>query len=142
MNLNSVRQEKIEERRRDYERVVFKSNFGVYSYGPETNLHALEVIDISEGGMLFQVSDRSAIRFDVGTVVPLRFYFSTDSYIGIDVKVVRAFTSIEGGQPMQRYGCLIDKTMASYAALFHFVQFIAKCAEHGHKDEKHNKVFY
>ena len=30
VNLASVRQEKIEEKRREYERVVFKSNFGIY----------------------------------------------------------------------------------------------------------------
>ncbi len=142
VNLSTVRQEIIEERRREYERVVFKSNFGVYSHMEQTGLHAIEIFDISEGGMQFQTPEKSSLRLNAGDVIPVRFYFSTDNYISIDVKVVRSYTAIEEGTPVHRYGCLIDKAMASYAAIYHFVQFITKCAEHGHKDEKHLKIFY
>lgn len=142
INLTSVRQEKIEEKRRDYERVVFKSNFGVYTVMEQMGLHAIEIIDISEGGMQFQVPEKSAFQHKVGDVIPIRFYFATDYFLTIDVKVVRSFTAIENGQVAHRYGCLIDKSMASYSAIYHFVQFITKCAEHGHKDEAHLKVYY
>ncbi|MGZ3694577.1 MAG: PilZ domain-containing protein [Bdellovibrionota bacterium] len=142
VNLSSVRQEIIEEKRRNYERVVFRSNFGVYTLLPEGGLHAIEVVDISEGGMQFQTSENSTLNLDTGAVVPVRFYFATDHFIAIDVKVVRSFSAIEDGRAVHRYGCLMDKTMASYAAIFHFVQFITKCAEHGHKDDAHLKVFY
>lgn len=142
VNLSSVRQEIIEEKRRDYERVVFKSNFGVYTYAEETGLNAVEVIDISEGGMQFQTPERSSLKLETGAMIPIRFYFATDHFISIDVKVVRSFSAIEDGNAVHRYGCLMDKTMASYAAIYHFVQFITKCAEHGHKDEKHLKIFY
>jgi hypothetical protein len=142
VNLSSVRQEIIEERRKDYERVVFKSNFGVYTYMEQTGLHAVEVLDISEGGMQFQTPERSSLQLSAGDVIPVRFYFATDHFISIDVKVVRSFTAIENGMAVHRYGCLIDKGMASYAAIYHFVQFITKCAEHGHRDEKHLKIFY
>lgn len=142
INLNSVREEKIEEKRREYERVVFRSNFGVYTLIDQSGLHAIEIIDISEGGLQFQVPQRSSFHVATGDTISLRFYFATDHYISIDVKVVRAFSAIESGVAMQRYGCLIDKSMASYSAIYHFVQFIEKCAEHGHKDDKHLKVFY
>jgi hypothetical protein len=142
VNLSSVRQELIEEKRRNYERVVFRSNFGVYTVLPDGGLYAIEVVDISEGGMQFQTSENSRLNLDTGAVIPVRFYFSTDSYITIDVKVVRSFSAIEEGRAVHRYGCLIDKSMASYAAIYHFVQFITKCAEHGHKDDTHHKVFY
>ncbi len=142
VNLNSVRQEMIEEKRRDYERVVFKSNFGVYTLLDPGGLHAIEVIDISEGGMQFQTPERSTLQLNTGDVIPVRFYFATDHFISIDVKVVRSFSAIEEGRAVHRYGCLMDKSMASYAAIYHFVQFITKCAEHGHKDEKHLKIFY
>ncbi len=125
VNLSSVRQEIIEEKRRDYERVVFKSNFGVYTFMEETGLNAIEVVDISEGGMQFQTPERSALHLNTGDMIP-----------------VRSFSAIENGNAVHRYGCLMDKTMASYAAIYHFVQFITKCAEHGHKDEKHLKIFY
>ncbi len=142
INLSSVRQEIIEEKRRDYERVVFRSSFGVFTYNEETGLNAIEILDISEGGMQFQTPEKSSLSLSVGDVVPVRLYFATDHYISVDVKVVRSYTAIENGSAVHRYGCLMDKTMASYGAIFHFVQFIAKCAEHGHKDDRHLKVFY
>ena len=142
VNLASVRQEIIEEKRREYERVVFRSNFGVFIFNDTTGLDAIEIIDISEGGMQFQTPEKSHLKLNVDDVVPVRLYFSTDHYISVDVKVVRSFTALENGAAVHRYGCLMDKTMASYSAVYHFVQFITKCAEHGHKDEKHLKVFY
>jgi PilZ domain len=142
VDINIVRNEKIEERRREYERVVFKSNFGVYTVTEQEGLNAIEIVDISEGGMQFQTPERSSLKLNVGDVVPVRFYFSTDHYIAIDVKVVRSHSALENGSAVHRYGCLMDKSMASYSAIYHFVQFITKCAEHGHKDEKHHKVFY
>lgn len=142
INLTSVRQEKIEEKRREYERVVFRSNFGVFVFNEETGLDAIEIVDISEGGMQFQTPEKSHLKLQVGDTVPVRLYFATDHYISIDVKVVRSFTALENGSAVHRYGCLMDKGMASYSAIYHFVQFITKCAEHGHKDQQHLKVFY
>lgn len=142
INLTSVRQEKIEEKRREYERVVFRSNFGVFVFNEQTGLDAVEIVDISEGGMQFQTPEKSHLRLQTGDTVPVRLYFATDHFISIDVKVVRSFSALENGSAVHRYGCLMDKGMASYAAIYHFVQFITKCAEHGHKDEQHLKVFY
>lgn len=142
ISLNSVREEKIEEKRRTYERVVFRSNFGVYASLPKDALQAVEVVDISEGGMLFQVPESSEFRLDVDQVISIKFYFSPDAFIAIDVKVVRSFTALENGRAVHRYGCLMDKSMQSYAAIFHLVQFITKCAEHGHKDDGRHKIFY
>lgn len=142
IDLSSVRKEQIEEKRRTYERVVFKSSFGIYTVMEQMGLHAIEIIDISEGGMQFQVPERSMLQLKNGDVIPVRLYFSPDHYVSIDVKVVRSFSAIENGRAVHRYGCLIDKTMASYSAFYHFVQFITKCAEHGHKDDAHLKVYY
>jgi len=142
INLSSVRQEKIEEKRREYERVVFQSSFGVYTYMEATGLNAIELIDISEGGMQFQTPTRSNLSLNVGDMIPVRLYFANDHFISVDVKVVRSFTVVEDGRAVNRYGCLMDKTMAAYGAFYHFVQFITKCAEHGHKDDKHLRVYY
>lgn len=142
ISLSSVREEKIEEKRREYERVVFRSNFGVYAALPNDALQALEIVDISEGGLLFQVPESSEFRLDVDHILTVKFYFSPESFISIDVKVVRSFTALEAGKAVHRYGCLMDKTMQSYAAIFHLVQFITKCAEHGHKDQGRHKIFY
>lgn len=142
INLSAVREEKIEERRREYERIVFRNTLGVYTVMEQKGLHAIDLLDISEGGLSFQVAENGDLRFDEGETVTFRLYISTDTFILVSAKVVRSFTSIENGKAMHRYGCLIDKTMASYSAIYHFVQFITKCAEHGHKDDKHVKIFY
>ncbi len=142
INLTDIRQEKIDEKRREYERVVFRSSFGVYTVMEQLGLHAIEILDISASGLQFQVSEKSSLKLNMGDVIPVRFYFATDHFITVEVKVVRSFTAIENGSAVHRYGCLIDKEMASYGAIYHFVQFITKCAECGHKDETHLKVFY
>lgn len=142
INLREIRAEKIEEKRREYERVVFRSSFGVYTVMEQKGLHAVEILDISEGGMQFQVAEKSTLQLNTGDVIPVRFYFAADHFITVDVKVVRSFSAIENGKSVHRYGCLIDKTMASYAAIYHFVQFITKCAEFGHKDDTHLKIYY
>ena len=142
VNLSSVRQEKIEEKRRQYERVVFQSSFGVFTYSEAVGLNAIEVVDISEGGIQFQTPQRSTLKLEAGDVIPVRLYFAADHYISIEVKVVRSFTAVEDGRAVHRYGCLMDKTMATYGAFFHFVQFIQKCAETGHRDDKNHKIFY
>lgn len=142
VDLSSVRQEKIEEKRREYERVVFRSSFGIYAHMERVGLMAIEVIDISEGGIQFQVPESSTYKLDIGETFPIRIYFATDHFISIDVKVMRSFSAIENGFAVHRYGCLMDKSMSSYSAIFHFVQFINKCAEHGHRDEKSRKVYF
>lgn len=142
VSLTAKREAKIEERRREYERIVFRNTLGVYTVMEQKGLHAIDLLDISEGGLSFQVPENSDLVLNEGDELMLRFYISTDTFLPAQVRVVRSFTSIEGGKPMHRYGCLIDKSLASYAAIFHFVQFIAKCAEFGQKDESHLKIFY
>jgi hypothetical protein len=142
INLTTIRAEKIEERRREYERIVFKNTLGVYTVMEQKGLHAIELLDISEGGLSFQVPEKGDLQFNEGDMFPMRFYISTDTYIAVGVKIVRSFTAIDQGKAVHRYGCLIDKEMASYSAIYHFVQFITKCAEHGHKDNEHFKIFY
>ncbi len=142
VSLSSVRQEMIEEKRREYERVVFRSSFGVYTVIDDHSLHAIEILDISEGGMQFQTPEKTSLKLNMDDVITVRFYFATDHYLSIEVKVVRSYSALENGTAVHCYGCLLDKTMSSYSAIYHFVQFITKCAEHGHKDEGHRKVYY
>ncbi len=142
VSLSEVRDEKIEERRREFERVVFRSNFGAYTPVDGRGLQAIELVDISEGGILFQVAENSNYSLQQGEATSVRLYFSTEGYISIDVKVARSFIAMENGRAVHRYGCIMDKTMSSYAAFYHLVHFITKCAEHGHHDGEHHKIYY
>lgn len=142
IDFQDLRKERLEERRRQYERVMFRNALGVYTVIEQEGLHAIELIDVSEGGISFQVADSSTLELKNGTVIPLRFYFASDSFIPADAKVVNCVNAIDNGQKVRRYGCMLDKTMASYSAIYHLVQFITKCAEHGRKDDSHLKIFY
>lgn len=142
VSLHEAREEKIEERRREFERVVFKSNFGAYTPVEGRGLQAIELVDISEGGILFQVAESSNYSLQPGDTTSVRLYFAAEAYISIDVKVARSFIAVENGRAVHRYGCIMDKTMGSYAAFYHLVHFITKCAEHGHADAQNHKIFY
>ena len=142
VDFKSVRSEKIEERRREYERVLFKNTLGVYTVIKQKGLHAIEVLDISEGGLSFQVSEKSDLLLQQGETLDLRVYISGEYYLPVEVKIIRCISAIDNGRRVRHYGCIIDKGLASYAAIFHFIQFISKCAEHAHKDDDHLKIFY
>lgn len=142
LSFETAREEQIERRRRAYERVIFRNVLGVYTVMEQKGLHAIELVDISEMGLSFQVPRNSDLDLKEGTVMNMRLYFASDSYLPLRVKVVRTVDAIEEGSPVRQYGCLIDKTLKSYRAIYHFVRFIANCAEHGHEDREHLKIFY
>lgn len=141
VDFTGIRQEKIEEKRRQYERILFKNTLGVYSVLEKKGLHGIELIDISEGGLSFQLPENDDIQFSEGDSIILRLYFASETFLPVAVKVVRVTTSIEEGSPTRRYGCIMDKSLASYSAVYHFVHFIKKCAEHGHNDDN-MKILY
>lgn len=142
LSFNNARAEQIEERRREYERVLFRNVLGVYTVIEQKGLHAIELVDISEQGLAFQVAANSSYRLEIGEVLNLRLYFASDSFLPVCVKVVRVMDSIVDGVAMCQYGCAIDKSFKAYAAVFHLFQFIKACAEHGHVDSEHLKIFY
>ena len=142
LSFSSIRKEKIEEKRRNYERVMFRDILNVYTIVENTGLQPIELIDISRGGMLFQVPKSSDFVCKEGDELRLRMYFASESYLPISVQVVRVVYAIEDGVSFSRYGCRIDKGLSSYEALDHFVQFIGKCAEHGHEDCENLKIYY
>ena len=108
----------------------------------KNGLHAIELVDISKGGLSFQVARKSEFVLNEGDVLNMRLYFASDSFLPVRVKIVRIVDAIDDGVKVRQYGCNIDKSLSSYEAVLHFVQFIAKCAEHGHEDKDHLKIFY
>ena len=142
LSFSSAREEQVEERRREYERVLFRNVLGVYTVMEQKGLHAIELVDISEQGMSFQLPISSDYRLEIGEVLSLRLYFASDAYLPVAVKVVRALDTLTDGAAVRQYGCEIDKSFKSYAAIFHLFQFIKSCAEQGHVDSEHLKIFY
>lgn len=128
VDLNSYRRNKNEERRREYERVLFNRVLGVYSFAEKAGLHHVEVVDISFSGIRFR-EEKPDLPLKVGQKIALRFYFTPGSYLRlvVDVKRVTPFTD-EDREGLE-YGCELDKNTKSYGALKQLISFMYKYAE-------------
>ncbi len=128
VDLSVYRQEKTEERRREYERVLFHRVLGVYSFAEKNHLTHVEVLDISFSGLLFrELQPQPALK--AGQKVALRFYFTPSSYLRLVVDVKRSKPFKSGGREGIEYGCELDKSTRSYEVLRQLVNFMYKYSE-------------
>lgn len=143
VDFNEIRTQKLEEKRRHTERIFFKHLLSVYSVAGKSSLRPIEFIEMSEQGCSFQVpyDTENPWPTDV-TDIPIRIYFSQDTYLEILVKIQNSRPSIENNQRYVRFGCLVDRSVKSYSAYVEFVRFMKLYAEHCHKDTGDLSVFY
>ena len=139
------RKENIEKKRRAFERILFKDILGVYTV-IDTNdgIFSIEMIDISKEGCLFQtpwIPGRDK-KFKEESEIPLRMYFTKESFIPVNVIIKRASEHEQGGRAYMRYGCSFDKSVTSFSALNSFIDFLYKFAEHSAIDRGDPKVFF
>lgn len=143
VNFDEARAQKLDEKRRKTERIFFKNILGVYTVTGASNLRPVEIIEVSEEGCSFQVPvDPNKPWPTDANDIPLRLYFSQDTYLPITVKVENARPYIEHGVRYMRYGCSIDKSVSSFEAYIQFVKFLKLYSEHSHKDMGDVSVFY
>ena len=143
IDFNEARTQKLEEKRRTTERIFFKHLLNVYSIAGDSTMVPIEFIDMSEDGCSFQVPYNPEKPWPVNAnELPLRVYFSQDTYLEIRVSIQNSRPSIENNQRYVRYGCKIDRTTASYAAYDQFVKFLKLYSEHAHKDLGDVSIFY
>ena len=144
IDFSAIRDAKIEEKRRKYERVLFKNILGVYCVAEGEGLKAVELIDISPEGLSFQlpVGSPNTKSIQVGTEMTIRFYFSQDTFIPVSLKVNNSRPCIEEGSTYTRYGCSVSKDTQSYETYKTFAQFLALYAETSHNDRGDLKLFY
>jgi hypothetical protein len=143
IDFNQMRAQKLEEKRRKTERIFFKHLLSVYTVIGGKQMAPIEIIDISEDGVAFQVPFNADKPWPTQTdEIPLRLYFSQDTYLEVLAKVVNSRPSIENGARYTRFGCSVDKTTSSYPAYQQFVKFMKLYSEHSHKDMGDISVFY
>lgn len=129
VDLNAYREVKNEERRREYERVLFHKILGVYSFAEKDGkLFNVEILDISYSGILFREL-HPELPMQSGAKVALRFYFTPSSYLRLVVEVKRTRTFKSGHREGVEYGCELDKATRSYEVLRQLVGFMYKYAE-------------
>jgi hypothetical protein len=144
IDFNEVRAQKLEEKRRKTERVFFKSLLSVYSLVGDTKMLPIELIDVSEEGLSFQIPHDPENKWpkDADEEIPLRLYFSQDTFLEIRAKIQNSRPSIESNARYTRFGCSIDQKTASYPAYQQFVRFMKSYAEQSKKDTGGVSVFY
>jgi hypothetical protein len=133
----------MDEKRRKAERIFFKHLLSVYCVTGNDQMKQIEIIEVSEDGCSFQVPyDPRNPWPTTATDLPIRLYFSQDTYIPILLNVHNSKPSIDDGVRYVRFGCSVDKAMSSYPAYEQFVKFLKAYSEHAHKDKGDVSVFY
>lgn len=143
IDFGQARAQKMEEKRRTTERIFFKHLLSVYTVVGDKSMCGIEFIDVSEEGCSFQIPyDADKPWPKDSKDVPLRVYFSQDTFLEIRAQIQNSRPSIENNRRYVRFGCTIDKTTSSYAAYQQFVRFLRLYSEHSHKDNGDVRVFY
>jgi len=146
INFKQKREESIEEKRRSFERVVFKNFMGTYSVVDEEegSVYPIELVDISHDGCLFQVpwNKNNSKHFSEDKDVTLRMYFTEKSYIPVVLTIRHAHEYIDRTGTYMRYGGQFDKETSSLEVVRSFVDFINKFAEHSIVDKGDSKVYF
>lgn len=141
IDLNHYRKEKSEERRREYERVLFNRILGVYSFAEKTGLNHVEVVDMSYSGIKFR-EDKPENPMKAGQKIALRFYFTPSSYLRLVADVKRVIPFEEDDRQGLEYGCEIDKATKSYEVLKELVGFMYKYAEIACHDDNPPMIWF
>lgn len=141
IDLLEYRKNKNEQRRREYERVLFNRVLGVYSFAEKMGLHHVEVIDISFSGIRFR-EENPERPFKLGEKIGLRFYFTPSSYLHLVMEIKRLTPYKEESREGLEYGCEIDKNTKSYEAIRQLISFMYKYSEIACQDEQPPMIWF
>lgn len=144
LNFTEKREENIERKRRNFERVLFNNLLGAYSVIDQAGVvFPIEMQDISHDGMSFLVP-RGAIgsTFKKNDEITLRMYFTKDTFIPVVCHIQRSKnTKGDDGEVYLEYGVTFDKSIPTFEALKPFIDFLYKFAELSTEDKGKSKVY-
>lgn len=134
INLNEKKKEIIENKRREFERVLFKQLLGVYCFLEENSTPIpITLIDLSKKGMLMQstLKNKNFFQEKINEIITIRLYFSSHSYLPVKA-FVKHITDYEDktGIDSIRIGLELDESSSNYHAIDLFTQFIFEYAQH------------
>lgn len=142
VDLRNYRKVKTEERRREYERVLFNRVLGVYSFAEMPGrLQHVEVVDISLSGLRFR-DDKPEKPLEINFKMGIRFYFTPGSYLRLPIEIKRATPHNDDGRTKLEYGCIIDKNTKSYEAIKELVSFMQKYSEFATPDNHPPMIWF
>lgn len=141
IDLNDYRKNKSEERRREYERVLFNRILGVYSFAEKAGLGHVEVVDMSYSGIKFRETNPEH-PLKVDQKIALRFYFTPSSYLRLIVEVKRVLPFKEEDREGLEYGAELDKSTRSYDVIRQLISFMYKYAEIACQDQSPPMIWF
>jgi hypothetical protein len=144
ISFTKARDAKIEEKRRKYERVVFKHILGAYCVSEGQGLKAIELVDLSAEGLSFQLpaTSKNLDGIAVEAEMIFRLYITPDTFFPVQVKILNKRAAIENGETYYRFGCSVDSTLSSYQIYKCFVEFLEKYASGCQQDQSDMKFFF
>jgi len=146
IDFQKKREESIETKRRDFERVMFDDFLGTYTVVDEVaSGYPVKMIDISKDGCMFQVPahKNNSKVFGEGVEITLKFYFTKGSYIPAVLNIKHSHEYVDNrGDTYVRYGGTFDKSLPSFKALKSFIDFIYNFAEFSCIDKGESKVYF
>lgn len=146
LDFQEKRKENIEQKRRQFERILFNNFLGAYTVVDQGgSIYPVNLVDVSRDGCLFQVPwnvDRDT-KIDEGTELTMRMYFTKNSFVPVvlEIKYGREYVD-EDGQTYMQYGAEFDKSMPSFQAVETFIEFMYQFAEHSSVDKGSKKVYF
>lgn len=145
-DFNEKRRQSIEQKRRQFERVVFEEFLGVDAVIDDNNSgHPVKLLDVSHDGLQFQVpfSAKTAQQFKAGSEFTLKLAFSKGTFLPVVVRVRHAKEFVDSkGDVYWRCGTEFDKSLPSFKAMESFIEFLYKYAEFSCRDNVAHKVYF
>jgi hypothetical protein len=121
VDMTEKRQEILEQERRKVRRTILSEFIGAMVVVPEKGLVKVNLYDISENGLAFDV-DTEAGHFSLNDKVAMRVYLNQQTYFPFVVNVQNLRKV--GDEGVFRHGANFVKGSINDEALFHFVKFI------------------
>lgn len=121
VDMTEKRQEILSQERRQVRRTILSEFIGAFVVIPEKGLVKVNLYDISEDGMAFDV-EAEAGHFALNEEVAMRVYLNQQTYFPF-VITVQNLRKV-GDEGVFRHGANFVKGSINDEALFHFVKFI------------------
>lgn len=121
IDMTEKRNEILSQERRQVRRTILREFLGTFALVPRKGLMRVNLYDISENGLSFDV-DVAAGKFMVGEEVAIRIYLSQETYFPFTVKVSNVRHLVDEGT--FRHGVNLQKDTLNGEALLHFTRFL------------------
>jgi len=136
LDMTERREAILQDERRKVRRTILTGFVGAYIVNPSSKgahggLLKVEIYDISENGIAFDVPDEHG-HYTLGEELVMRVYLSQDTYFSFLITVQNQ--RLLNGEPAYRHGGHFVKGTLNDEALHHFVKFIETVSASLQKD--------